>query len=852
MSSNTSVIADEAGEFDDWIEIYNAGATPVDLNGYYISDDFSEPDQFQFSVPLIIPASGFLLIWADDDEDQGTTHTNFKLNSDGEQIILTAPNGVTIVDSFTIPVIPEDLTYGRLTDGGNQLDILSPPSPDSSNNNSLGRTLKPIISLASGSYSGNQTITIESETGSTIYYTTDGSIPSMESDVYTDSITINSSSSVRAIAVKPGFEQSFISTHSYLIDFASSLPVLFITMDPVDLYSDTAGIYVTGTNGITGYCSGEIVRNWNQDWERQAHLKVFIDGGVVAENNLGIKIGGNCKRIRPQKPLNLNFKDEYGDDGDNEFNYQIFPDNDLDKFKRLYLRTGNGEFQDLMKDVVIARMMESEIDIETQAGQPTIVFINGEYIGIQNLREKYDRWHFEQDYDKVIDRDSIDIIRNPGRYYPASNWWAFQRATHGDTTAYREFVNYLTTVDFTNQSEFEKVSTLIDYDELLNYISIGHFFAISDWVGNNEKVWRSRQTNGKWRWCLVDFDTAIKNENIAVNTVTKLLTTTPRGYAENAEATLLYRGMFSNNTFRYEYIQRMNTYLELLFVNEKFDPIIDGYYTELLPDLPLANDLFGHTLDLYQSEIQDQKDFVSQRAEYVRQHLSSTFAFTDTIELSFNVDANSKGNVNLHSNYYKIPDNYRGWYHRNIPLEIHAVPDPGYRFSHWQETGDTNANLYQSFDTDTSLTPIFVPAIDLVINEIYYNPSGSSEAPEFIELYNPDTEAKPLDTYKFSDGICFEFPQGFMIGAREYIIIAHDASLYEGNAYQVFEWETSKLNNDGERLHLVNRNEQTIDSVDYDDESPWSSEPEQGIKSLALIDAHLDNSLPENWCVQPT
>jgi hypothetical protein len=247
-------------------------------------------------------------------------------------------------------------------------------------------------------------------------------------------------------------------------------------MDPIDLYSDTAGIYVTGTNGITGYCSGEIAHNWNQDWERPAHLKVFINGGLVAENNLGIKIGGNCKRKRPQKPLNLNFKDKYGDDGDNEFNYQIFPDNDLDKFKRLYLRTGNREFEDLMKDIVIARMMEPEIDIETQSGQPTIVFINGEYIGIQNLREKYDRWHFEQDYNKVVDRDSIDIIKNPGRYYPDLTWWANQRATHGDTTAYREFVNYLKTVDFTNQSEFEEVSALIDYDELLNYMSIGHFF----------------------------------------------------------------------------------------------------------------------------------------------------------------------------------------------------------------------------------------------------------------------------------------------------------------------------------------------------------------------------------------
>jgi len=483
VASNSSIIADSSGEYDDWIEIYNSSNSPINLADYYFSDDPLDPTQFKIpnSNPDLttVPANGFLILWADDDTEQGENHLNFKIGGSDENILITAPDGITEIDNISFPEIPEDQSYGRTNNGGNVLSIFVESTPGLSNQNSLPQLKKPIISLPSGSYNGNQSVTITSEDNANIYYTTDGSIPTSNSDLYSGSISIESTQSIRAIAIKSNFENSFVTTNTYLIDENTSLPVFHITMNPDDLYDDDIGIYVSGTNGITGYCSGNTPRNWNQDWEKDAHLKVFKDGNLIAENNIGIKIGGNCKRRKPQKPLNIYFRDEYSDTGDNEFTYPIFPDNELDYFKRLYIRSGNNNRPELLRDLVIARMLTNRVDIDGQSGQPAIIFLNGQYVGIQNIREKYDRWHYANDFKNVEDVDKVDVIKNPGRY-DIVKWWPIHRATHGDTLEWRIFINKIRQGDYSIPSNYEQIQEEVDTEELLNYLTAGHFFANRD------------------------------------------------------------------------------------------------------------------------------------------------------------------------------------------------------------------------------------------------------------------------------------------------------------------------------------------------------------------------------------
>jgi hypothetical protein len=117
MPQNSSTLADDAGDFDDWIEIYNADSYDVSLAGYFISDNASEPYRSTLSADAVVPAGGFLILWADGDADGGL-HLGFRLSADGEGVWLTSPDG-SLVDFVTFgPAGATDSSYSRYPDGG--------------------------------------------------------------------------------------------------------------------------------------------------------------------------------------------------------------------------------------------------------------------------------------------------------------------------------------------------------------------------------------------------------------------------------------------------------------------------------------------------------------------------------------------------------------------------------------------------------------------------------------------------------------------------------------------------------------------------------------------------------------
>ncbi|MBX7244610.1 MAG: CotH kinase family protein [Candidatus Sumerlaeaceae bacterium] len=134
MASNLSVITDEFGQYDDWIEIYNDEPVPVDMSGMYLTDTLANPTKFQIPSGVVIGAKGFLLFWADSTPAQGSRHTNFGLSKSGEAIGLydTATNSFALIDSVTFTAQTDNVSRGRATDGGT-MGALSVPTPGVSN-----------------------------------------------------------------------------------------------------------------------------------------------------------------------------------------------------------------------------------------------------------------------------------------------------------------------------------------------------------------------------------------------------------------------------------------------------------------------------------------------------------------------------------------------------------------------------------------------------------------------------------------------------------------------------------------------------------------------------------------------
>ncbi len=137
LASNDSCCTDEHGEYDDWIEIYNPGPDPVDIGGMYISDDLTDVTAWQIPTTApdttTIPAGGFLVLWADKQPEQGVLHVNIKLSSGGEDVVLTAPNGTTEIDSYTFDAQTTDVSEGRYPDGSDTWQFFNTPTPGASN-----------------------------------------------------------------------------------------------------------------------------------------------------------------------------------------------------------------------------------------------------------------------------------------------------------------------------------------------------------------------------------------------------------------------------------------------------------------------------------------------------------------------------------------------------------------------------------------------------------------------------------------------------------------------------------------------------------------------------------------------
>jgi len=133
LARNNSINSDEFGEFDDWIELYNDSDTDIDLSGMFLTDKADNLTKWAFpDQEIIIPSQGFILIWCDEDQEQGFLHTNFKLSGNGEFIALVSSDGITIIDSVTFGAQTPDISFGRLPDGSDQWTNMN-PTPTSAN-----------------------------------------------------------------------------------------------------------------------------------------------------------------------------------------------------------------------------------------------------------------------------------------------------------------------------------------------------------------------------------------------------------------------------------------------------------------------------------------------------------------------------------------------------------------------------------------------------------------------------------------------------------------------------------------------------------------------------------------------
>lgn len=674
MASNATTIVDpDFNETGDWIELYNADTNSVSLGGFFLTDDLSEPKKWQLPEETTLAPNGFLLIWADDASEG--YHTNFKLSAEGEQIGLFDPQ-TTLIDSISYQGQTTDVSYGRLAERAKEWRFFNTPTPGLPNDTTgyLGFSPSVTFSIPGGFHKGAQTLELSSSIDrGAIRYTTDGSRPTLLSIPYSDSISVMTTSVIRAAVFLEDHVPGAVTTHTYLIDELTQLPVFSIATNPDNLWDDSTGIYVAGTNGSIGNCTSE-PRNWNRDWERPANVEFFeADQNAILNQRVDISIFGGCSRLLAQKSLSVRARNRYGED---KLNYRFFPNKDISAFESIVLRnSGQDWYKTMFHDGMIQTLIQEGMGLDNQAYRPAILFLNGVYWGIHNIREKTNTAFIEANHG--YEKDEIDFLEHD------------RLVIEGNTGHYDQLIEFISSTDMTQNTSMATVAAMIDLDGYIDYLVAQVYIGNADWPQNNVKYWRPNTEGGQWRWIIFDTDFsfgASAGSQPDANTLFRVTDDSSTVAQNSPWSTLLVRKVLENRQIRERFAQRMASHINTTFDSTHVWQVIDSLQANIASEVPRHNNLWPPSTYLggtrWNAHIENLRNFASERPAQVRRQIAELFGYDQTARLRITTNEPNLGHVYV-SDVQMKEEQLDGIYFAKIPLELRAIPLSGARFVRW-------------------------------------------------------------------------------------------------------------------------------------------------------------------------
>ncbi len=609
-------------------------------------------------------------------------HTDYSLHSTGQQLVLTNPFGA-VVDSITIAGMQMDHSRGRQPDGSPNWCLFTQPTPDTTNFSLScysGYGQAPTITLASGFYTGTSTTTITGTTPGTIHYSVNGPDPQAWSPTYTTPISIPATTVLRAklIPSDTNYLPGPIAAASYFLNENVTLPVVSITTDPFNLFDQNYGIYMLNTTD-TNYADIPFQNaNFWQGWVRPCNVAYFDTAHTLQfETAASIRIQGNWSKIFAQKGFFIDCDDDYGS---KPLDYQLFPDKPATEYRGFNLRNAGSDYNNChMRDRLIHKTVQPVCDVDMMDGFACVVFINGTYWGVYEMREKQDKHYIANN--STCDDDSVDFLQFDGDIIEGDN---------------KDFVDTYTFIggnDMTQQANIDSAATMWDFDNMCDYFIIETFYANTDWLGsytNNIKFWRSRNTDDPWRYVLWDLDLALNSDTI------NMLTTAINPPVMNPHSYML-RSLLQNDSFRIYFVNRYADLLNTTFYPYNTYNYIVAMYLEMLPEMDRHFDMWGvggtpftpqwlqwpvDTADWTQNVI-DMANIMFARPTYVRAQIQQEFLLPQQIITTFDVFPANGGTVKLNTiTLDSVP--WQGIYFTGNPITMTAIPNNGFEFLYWE------------------------------------------------------------------------------------------------------------------------------------------------------------------------
>ena len=688
MQSNVDCILDDLNQFpDSWVELYNAGSEAVELSDYALGE--TEDSELAWRLPSgKLGSKCYRIIYCDTEASKDRKHTDFHLNvSSGAQLFLFKDGKIVDQLPDNMKKIPApNIAFGRKDDGSNEWDYQAEPTPEKKN---CGTVYSNKQILADPEFSVNGMVFTDSRSfdlvlsvpkgmpaGTVIRYTADGSEPTLDkSTVYENPIKVQSTKIIRAKLFCDGYLSPRSVAQSYIkLNRKQTLPVVSIVSDRKFFYDNKIGIF------SSSYTGGQ--QNYKYDWRRPVNIELFeySEEESVLNQLVETRVSGAASRDQKLKSLAVYAKKRFGE---SRMEYEFFPEDrpGITDYTSLVLRNAGNDHDYLyMRDAIIQRTMGTRVDVDWQAWSPVMIYLNGSYLGMLNIRERANSHNIYTNYNGLED---IDLMEN---WYDLKagtkdNWKEFEKFYKEKGHTYQEFEQYL------------------DVEEFMNVMILNTYFCNLDFPGNNIIWWRPREEGGRWRVILkdTDFGLGLYGRSVSYDYVAWLHNNNydrDNAWANKPEHTQLFRTLEDNEEFKQKYIDRfvvyMGDFLNYDGVWETWEPMYNKIKTEYPNHRKLINEWWPN----YTDEMNNAKKWLKNRNDMVLSHIKNFYKLDKACALKINESLTTSEIESMSITINDIPltkARFNGKMYANRKVNVKGTNVSGWKIS-WVSTSGTKTD----------------------------------------------------------------------------------------------------------------------------------------------------------------
>jgi hypothetical protein len=543
---------------------------------------------------------------------------------------------------------------------------------------------------------------------------------------------------IRAKSFKENTISREITTNSYFINDENirkiTLPVVSIVLSPDELFDYDYGLFTPGAlydqwrlNNPNATVPDKAFRpaNYRTEMEKSANFELFeTNGNNPINQTVGVRIHGGWSRVLRNKSLRIYARNKYGE---NQIFYPLFPDRPSLNYKTFILRnSGSDNNQTFFRDAFIQESVK-HLNFSTQSYRPAAIFLNGEYWGMLNFRERYDKHYLERVFG--VDPENVDVIRTQND------------VVEGDNSHYISMLNYISTNDLADPQHFEYLNTQMDIESFLDYFISQIYVRNTDWPGNNIGYWRLKVPfdslasfghDGRWRWMMYDTDLGFGEYMSGTNSFEfnslKFATEANAPNPNPPWSTFLLRELLKNQEFRNKFILRFADLINSTFFPERLSGLITEFRSRLEIEMPHHISRWKNPASFYEwnKQVNVMINFAFKRPLHVRNHIQDYFNLPSQQDITLSVSDSRHGYIKINTieilpTTPGIPENPYPWtgvYFEDVPVTLQAFANRGYLFSHWEImdsvitspiiTWDITSQLevFAVFQVDSSMLPL--------------------------------------------------------------------------------------------------------------------------------------------------